>query len=77
LLKNGCGILVQATADEKIAGFAEAMIYCADEKNAHEVNEIIESEYDKIINFDIKILIKEHEKLYEMVKRIDKQKLPS
>jgi glycosyltransferase involved in cell wall biosynthesis len=68
LLKDGCGILVQADIDRKISGFAEAMAFCADEKNAHEVNKITESAYNRIRNFDIKILIKEHEELYEMVK---------
>ena len=78
LIKDGCGILVQGGGEKKIAGFADAMIYCADEVNAHEVNKITELAYSKIINFDIKILIKEHEKLYETVKRgkeVDKQEL--
>jgi len=64
LLKDGCGILVQAD-DKKTEGFAEAMIYCADEKNVLEVDKIIELAYNKILDYDIKILLKEHEELYE------------
>ena len=73
LLKDGCGMLVKS--DNKIAGFAEAMVYCADEKNADEINRITCSAYNRIINYDIKVLIKGHEKIYDMVKKIDKQKL--
>ena len=65
LLKDGGGILVQGESDKKIAGFAEAMIYCAEEKNMLEVNNITEFAYNRIRDYDIKILIKEHEKLYE------------
>ena len=72
LLKDGCGILVENRNDKKIAGFAKAMIYCADENNAREVNKIIEHAYNRILNFDIKILIKEHEELYAKGEKLDK-----
>ena len=73
LLKDGCGILVH-DADKKIEGFADAMKYCADEKNAHEISKITERAYNKISNFDIKVLIKKHEELYEMVKTVSPTK---
>jgi glycosyltransferase involved in cell wall biosynthesis len=63
LLGDGCGILIRG-GDKKITGFTEAMIYCADERNAREVDKTVELAYDRIKNFDIKILIKEHEELY-------------
>jgi glycosyltransferase involved in cell wall biosynthesis len=66
LLKDGCGLLVP-TGDNKIASFALAMIYCANEKNVHEINKITEFAYNRIVDFDIKILIKEHEELYTKV----------
>ncbi|MCL1941286.1 MAG: glycosyltransferase [Synergistaceae bacterium] len=63
LLGDRCGILVRG-GDKKIAGFAEAMIYCADERNAREADKTAELAYNRIKNFDIKILVKEHEELY-------------
>ena len=71
LLKDGCGFLV-SNNDSKIASFADSMAFCADEKNVHEIKKITELAYNRIRNYDIKILIKENEKLYEMVKIIDK-----
>lgn len=67
LLKDGCGFLI-ADDDKRIAGFAESMKYCADEKNAPEVAKITEFAYNRIRSFDIKILIKEHEELYTKLK---------
>ena len=74
LLKDGCGFLVP-TDDSKIPGFTDAMIFCADDSNVNEINKITELAYNRIKNYDIRILIKQHEEIYEMVKRIDKQKL--
>ena len=69
LLKDGCGMLVKS--DKKITGFAQAMIYCADDANAFEVDKIIETAYNRIMDFDIKILVKEHEELYTKLRRND------
>ncbi|MCL2768259.1 MAG: glycosyltransferase, partial [Synergistaceae bacterium] len=66
LLKDGCGILIRA--ENKIDGFAEAMIYCADAANVHEVDKITEFAYNRILNYDIKILVKEHNEIYTKLK---------
>lgn len=68
LLKDGCGILIEISDDKKIAGFADAMVYCADNSNEKEVNKTIDLAYNKIVSFDIKILVSEHEKLYAKVR---------
>ena len=68
LLKDDCGFLIKPD-DKMIDGFAEAMIYCTDEKNAEEVDKIREYAYNRIKSYDINILTREHEELYEMVKK--------
>lgn len=62
LLGDDCGILVPV-GDH--AAIARAMQFCADD--AGEIEEIKRNASQKILHYDIKKLIKEHEKIYEEV----------